>query len=154
MITLNRSRTIAAEQSAVWDVLADFGALSTWADGIDHSCLLRQGDEPVGTARRVQVGRDTLIETIVAFDVPRELAYDVESVPRWFSVSNRWNLRAAAGGGTTVTLTTAVRMRPHPLRPIAERIFARLTAKRSDDLLSSLAKHTEKHSETHTERTR
>lgn len=148
MATVNRSRTITAGRGAIWDVLADFGALSTWADGVDHSCLLHDGNTPVGTARRVQAGRNTLVETIVAFDPPRELAYDIAGVPRWLSVSNRWNLRSDTGGRTTVTLTSTVRMRPHPLRPVAEPMFARLMARRSDDLLNSLAKHTERHERT------
>lgn len=145
MANVIRSRTIAAAPAAIWDVLADFGVLSTWADGVDHSCLLRHSDEPVGTTRRVQAGRDTLVETIVTFDAPRELAYDIAGVPRWFSVSNTWNLHSQAGRPTTVTLTSAVRMRPNPLRPIAERMFARLMAQRCDELLNSLAKHMEKH---------
>ena len=148
MANVIRSRTIAAAPTAIWDVLADFGALSTWADGVDHSCLLHCSDDPVGTTRRVQAGRNTLIETIVAFDAPRVLAYDIAGVPRWFSVSNTWNLSSGASGPTTVTLTSAVRMRPHPLRPIAERMFARLMAKRSDELLNSLAKHMERHERT------
>lgn len=144
MVNVNRSRTIAAEPAAIWDVLGDFGALSTWADGVDHSCLLHSSDDPVGTTRRVQAGRDTLLETIVAFDAPRELAYDITGVPRWFSVSNRWSLRSTPGNRTTVTLTSVVQMRPHPLRPIAERMLARLMAKRSDELLNSLARHLER----------
>ena len=39
----NRRRrlgTIAAEPQAIWDVIADFGAISSWADIVDHSCLL------------------------------------------------------------------------------------------------------------------
>jgi carbon monoxide dehydrogenase subunit G len=142
--TVNRSRTITAEPAAIWGVLADFGALSTWADGVDHSCLLHHSDDPVGRTRRVQVGHDTLVETIVAFDAPRELAYDIAGVPRWFSVSNRWNLHSDTNGLTTVTLTSTVRMRPHPLRPIAIRMFTRLMARRSDELLNSLAKHLER----------
>ncbi len=142
--TVNRSRTITAEPAAIWGVLADFGALSTWADGVDHSCLLHHNDDPVGRTRRVQVGHDTLVETIVAFDAPRELAYDIAGVPRWFSVSNRWNLHSDTNGLTTVTLTSTVRMRPHPLRPIAIRMFTRLMARRSDELLNSLAKHLER----------
>ncbi|MGB0969700.1 MAG: SRPBCC family protein [Mycobacterium sp.] len=149
MSTVNRARTITAEPEAIWGVLADFGGLSTWADGVDHSCLLHDSDDPVGRTRRVQVGHETLVETIVAFDAPRELAYDIAGVPRWFSVSNRWNLHSDSSGLTTValttvTLTSTVRMRPHPLRPIAIRMFMRLMAKRSDELLNSLAKHLER----------
>lgn len=154
MAEVTRSRTVAAEPAEVWQVLADFGALSTWADGVDHSCLLRHSDDPVGTTRRVQAGHETFAETIVAYDPPRELAYDIAGVPRWFSATNRWNLRPAPGGRTTVTLTSVVRMRPNPLHAIAEPTFARMMAKRSEELLNSLAQHVERHAARHPERTR
>src|ERR1700712_2217771 len=46
---IDRSRTIAADPQSVWDVLADFGSISSWADNIDHSCILVFGSEPLGT---------------------------------------------------------------------------------------------------------
>ena len=50
-------------RNEVWDVLADFGSISSWADNIDHSCILNHGPgEPIGTTRRVQIGRDALVE--------------------------------------------------------------------------------------------
>jgi len=42
-----------------------------------------------------------------------------------------------------VTLSSTVDLSRRLLRPIAERIAARLVAKRSDGLLDSLAKHCE-----------
>ena len=145
MAEVRHSRTIRAEPEAIWDVLADFGSLSTWADGVDHSCLLHRGDDadPLGLTRRVQVGPDVFIETIVAFAPPRLLVYTISGVPRAMSVSNRWNLRPDSSGRTTVTLSSTVDMSRRLLRPITERIAARLVAKRSDGLLDSLAKHCE-----------
>jgi hypothetical protein len=54
---IHRTRTIAARAQEIWDVVADFGSISSWADNIDHSCILFSGPDcgPVGTARRVQV---------------------------------------------------------------------------------------------------
>ena len=53
----------------MWDRLADFEAISAWADNVDHSCLLPPGGEVslvgVGATRRVQVGRRTLVERVV-----------------------------------------------------------------------------------------
>ena len=145
MAEVRHSRTIAAEPEAIWGVLADFGALSAWADGIDHSCLLHHGDDadPLGLTRRVQVGRDVFVETIVAFAPPRFLAYDISGVPSTMSASNRWNLRPDSAGRTTVTLTSTVQMPPRPWRPITERIAARLVARRCRALLDSLATHCE-----------
>ncbi|CAA0118563.1 Uncharacterised protein [Mycolicibacterium vanbaalenii] len=145
MSEVSHSRTIAADAEKIWAVLADFGSLATWADGVDHSCLLGNGSDgdPLGLTRRVQVGRDTFVETIVAFAPPHLLAYDISGVPRSMSASNRWDLRPDDPGRTTVTLTSTVRTKPNPLRPVAERIGARLVAKRSAALLDSLAEHCE-----------
>jgi hypothetical protein len=77
---IDRSRTIAADPKEVWDVLADFGSISSWADNIDHSCILNHGSEPVGTTRRVQIGRNALVERITEFDTARVLTYDVEGL--------------------------------------------------------------------------
>jgi hypothetical protein len=64
----------------VWDVLADFGSISSWAANVDHSCVLEHGPTgtDVGTSRRIQVGRDTLVERITEFDQPVALAYTIE----------------------------------------------------------------------------
>lgn len=142
MAEVSRSRPIAGDPAAVWAVLADFGSLSRWADGVDHSCLLNgeHHRKPVGLTRRIQSGRDTFVETITAFDPPRELAYDIAGVPRGFSVTNRWNLDPRTDGTTTVTVTTVIRMASALWRPLGEPVFTRLMAKRSEALLSSLAK--------------
>ena len=129
----------------IWEVLADFGALSAWADNVDHSCLLSPHVQPVGvgTTRRVQVGRNALVERITAFDPPRTLAYDVEGFPRWLRVNNRWTLSPSAGA-TTVTLRSTVRV-GGPLGRIVERIVLRASAKQLDVLLAALARRLEAH---------
>lgn len=110
MAAVHRTRTIAAAQHDVWDILADFGAISGWADNIDHSCILVHHADPVGTARRVQIGRNTVVERITEFDPPNALAYDIVGLPRQLRrVGNRWTLRPTADGATAVTLTVARR---------------------------------------------
>lgn len=142
---IRRTRSVAAEPQAVWDVLADFGAISGWADFVDHSCLLEHGDDgvQVGTSRRVQVGRNTLVERITDFDPPTALAYDVEGFPRWLTVNNRWTL-APSGGATAVTLLSTVTV-GGPLGRIVEGIVTRVSAKQLDTLLDGLAKRLEGH---------
>jgi hypothetical protein len=60
---IDRTRTIAAAPQEVWEV-------THGADG------------PIGTARRVQMGRQTLVERIVEFEPPHALAYDIEGLPK------------------------------------------------------------------------
>lgn len=136
---------MAASPQAVWDLLADLGALSSWADGIDHSCLLHHGPDggAVGAARRVQIGGNTVVEHVTEFDPPHTLAYDIEGLPpRLRTVANRWMLRAV-GDATAVTLISTVQAAPGLPAHLAEWAAVRLLAKQSDGLLAGLARRLE-----------
>lgn len=142
---IDRSRTIAADPNAVWDVLADFGSISSWADNIDHSCILHHDNQPIGTTRRVQVGRNTLVEQITEFQATSALAYDVEGLPkRLRRFTNRWSLRPAEAGKTVVTLTSTVEIGSGPLHKLAERVVCRVQVRQSDVMLAGLANRLEK----------
>jgi Polyketide cyclase / dehydrase and lipid transport len=142
---IDRSRTIVADPHAVWDVLADFGSISSWADNVDHSCILVQGSEPVGTTRRVQIGRNALVETITEFDPLRVIAYDVDGLPkRVRRFTNRWSLRPAGQGTTIVTLTSTVEIGSGAVRELAERALCRVQIRQSDIMLAGLAHRLEK----------
>ncbi len=141
MATVSRTRTLAAPPQAVWEVLADFGAISGWADVVDHSCLLSPDGEDIGigTRRRVQVGRNTLVERITEFDPPRSLAYDVQGFTRRLRrLTNRWTL-APAGGGTAVTLSTTIDTGPSRIQDLAAEVVARVSAGQLDRMLTGLA---------------
>ena len=141
---IDRSRRIAADPQSVWDVLADFGSISSWADNIDHSCILNQGGEPLGTTRRVQIGRNALVETITEFDTTRRLAYDVQGLPKHVRrFNNRWSLRPVAYGGTVVTLTSTVEIGSGPIGKLAERAVCRAQVRQSDIMLAGLANRLE-----------
>lgn len=145
MATLSRQRTVAAAPRAVWSVLADFGSISAWAPGVDHSCLLEHGADAtaVGTTRRVQVGRDTLVERITESGTPHVLGYDIEGLPRRLRrVANRWTL-APAGNGTLVTLTSTVDIGANPIARVAEHALCRWLARQSDPMLAGLAAQAE-----------
>jgi hypothetical protein len=142
---IDRSWTVAADPQSVWDVLADFGSISAWADNIDHSCILNQGDEPLGTTRRVQIGRNALVETITEFDPTWALAYDVDGLPkRVRRFTNRWSLRRVANGDTAVTLTSTVEIGSGAVRKLAERAVCRIQTRQSDIMLAGLAHRLEK----------
>ena len=140
MAAIDRSRTIAADPQSVWDVLADFGSISSWADNIDHSCILVQGNEPLGTTRRVQIGRNALVETITEFDPLRVIAYDVDGLPkRVRRFANRWSLRPTGNGATLVTLTSTVEIGSGAVKKLAERAVCRVQIRQSDIMLAGLA---------------
>ena len=141
--TISRQRMIPSRAEAIWSILADFGALSSWVDGIAHSSLLHHGAEgPLGTSRRVQAGRLTLVETITAFDPPTTLAYEIEGLPTMVrAASNRWTL-SPCGHATDVMVTSTYSV-AGPLSAPAGWIVRRAMAKTSDDLLAGLAQRME-----------
>lgn len=147
MADIHRTRTIAAGIGDIWVVLADFGSISSWAENVDHSCILFSGPDhgPLGTARRVQVKRDTLVERITEFDPPRVLAYDIEGLPGLLRrVTNRWTLAPTGGAETRVTLTSTVEIGPRAMQKLAERALSRVVARQSDSMLAGLANRLEK----------
>lgn len=142
---ISRGREMAAPPQAIWDVLADFGSLSSWADNVDHSCVLTPGPDggAFGTTRRVQMGRNTLVERIVESDAPMALAYDIEGLPRQLRhVTNRWTLRPT-GAATAVTVTSRVEIGTNPVARAAEWVVCRGMAKESDSMLAGLARRWE-----------
>jgi arylsulfatase A-like enzyme len=104
---IDRSRRIAADTQSVWEVLADFGSISPWADNIDHSCIINQGSEPIGTTRRVQIGRNALVETITESDTTRALGAHGGLHQKWFNLYDEATrvpfVIARTGGGATAS---------------------------------------------------
>ena len=141
MAEIQRSRTIGADVDEIWNKLADFGALSSWADSVDHSCILNSGPNGalVGTSRRVQLGRNVLVERIIEVDAPVVLAYEISGLPRRVRrVTNRWTVDTGL-----VTLTSLVEIGSRPGQRLAERVLCRVLARQSDALLAGLANRLE-----------
>ena len=146
MAEIQRTRSIAASAQKIWTVLADFGALSSWADNADHSCILFRGADGghIGTARRVQIKREALVEQITEFDPPRALSYDIEGLPTALRrVTNRWTVTPTDGESSIVTLTSTVEIGPHSPQRLAEHVLCRFLARESDSMLAGLANRLE-----------
>lgn len=139
-----KSRTIAAPVAKVWDVLADFPAIVTWAPNVDHSTAATEAHNGIGAARRVQVGRITLIETIVDWQPRKLLSYTVEGLPPVAgSIVTTWEL-ADSGATTTATVTTAVFPRPNPAGRFVARALSRQLGRAARQMLTGLAERVEK----------
>lgn len=138
---ISRHRTVRADRQAVWDLLADFGAISEWAADVDHSCILNAAEHGlVDTTRRVQVGRMVLVERATEAEAPHTLAYDIAGLPGPVRrAENRWTLEDVPGGSTAITLTSTVDLGTGRLRNLAARGFTRVMAKSSDAMLAGLA---------------
>ncbi len=132
---------MAASPAQIWQVLADFGAISTWAPNADHSCLLRTSEHGggVGSTRRIQTGRMTLLERVVTWDESKTLAYDIEGLPPVVrSVRNEWRLEPAGAAKTVVTLTSSIDCGPRPPQKLIAKIVGRRLAKASATMLDGL----------------
>lgn len=139
MNVVTRTRTIAASPEQIWEVLADFGAVSTWAPNADHSCLMSAGGGGVGITRRIQTRRMTLVERVVTWDEPKTLAYDIEGLPPVVrSARNEWRLEPAGAKRTVVTLTSASDCGPRPPQKLIARIVGFRLAKASAVMLAGL----------------
>lgn len=137
--TVDRRRHVAAPPEAVWEVLADFGRLARWVPEVDHSCALHAGPAGVGTVRRVQLGRNTVLEEVTAWSPAGRLAYDITGLPPVLRhVANEWALRPV-GHGTEVTVTTTVDAGPRPPQQLLARLVARRLGRTSDHMLAGLA---------------
>jgi len=137
---------VAAPPEAVWEVLADFGSISSWAPNVDHSCLLEHGagGPAAGTTRRVQVGRNALVERILEITPPVVLEYRIEGLPtRLGRLTNRWTLSSGGSGRTEVTLTSTVQAGSGPLARLnaasVGRIVGKIMSRQSEDMLAGLA---------------
>jgi uncharacterized protein YndB with AHSA1/START domain len=147
MITAERTRTIPAHLTRVWDVLADFDRLAMWADNADHTSWLddpRPDGEMVGRARRVQAGRMVLVERITVWEPPARLAYDLAGLPPVVkSAVNEWRLGVDPTDTerTFVTLVSHVDCGPRPPQLLIARLVVGRLAGASETMLEGLAEH-------------
>ena len=133
-------RVIDVESSPdqVWEVVGDYASISAWAPNVDHSCLLGALAGGEGAVRRIQAGPVTLVETVVAWDPPTTLSYDLAGLPRVVeSASNTWHV-VALGERTRVSLTSVVDAGPRPPQKLVARAVSRVMARASEEMLTGL----------------
>ena len=147
MITVERTRTMPAHLTQVWDVLAHFDRLAVWADNADHTSWLddpRPDGEMIGRARRVQAGRMVLVERITVWEPPALLAYTLAGLPPVVeSAVNEWRLAVdpADTERTIVTLASHIDCGPRPPQQLIARLIGRRLAGASETMLKGLAEH-------------
>jgi len=138
MAEIVEESSIARSPAAVWAALADFGDISRWAPNVEHSCLTTGQAEGAGAVRRVQVGRNALLERVVEWEPGHRLSYAIEGMPPVVrSVTNTWQLDGS-DGSTAVTLTTRIDTGPRPPQQVVARVFGRVLAKASREMLTGL----------------
>jgi hypothetical protein len=146
MAEVEERTSIGRSAGEIWAVLADYGRISTWASNVAHSCLTTEQSEGVGTVRRVQVGRNALLERVVDWEHGVRLGYRIEGLPPVVrSAVNTWTLDTDGHdrSATTVTLTTRIDTGPRPPQQVAARVIARVLAKASREMLAGLEAYIE-----------
>ena len=143
MTTEERTGAIDAPPDRVWDVLADYGAIASWAPNVDHSCLLTERADGVGAVRRIQTGRTTLREEVEAWEPGASLSYRIIGLPPIVrSATNTWRL-TGSGGSTTVTLTSEVDCGPRPPQQVIARVVSRRLVAASEQMIAGLTERCE-----------
>ena len=143
MIQTERSRDIDATPERLWEVLADFGALASWVPMIQHTCPLSEQTEGVGTVRRVQVQRQTLVETVTIWTPPTTLAYTIEGLPPIAGVPvTTWQL-TPQGASTSVTVSTELDTGRNPVRLLVGRKVLERLGLAAEFMLAGLAERAE-----------
>ena len=139
MAIVERTSLLPVPQDRVWAVLADFAWISAWAPNVDHSCLLTEQEPGVGTLRRIQSGRTTMVETVNTWDPNVALSYAIRGLPSLIrSVTNTWRLEPG-DGGTNVTVTSDIDAGPRLWHKAIARAFGRGFGSASDEMLAGLA---------------
>lgn len=138
-VEFSSSRLIPAAADAVWESLADFNAISRWAPNVDHSSAASELTAGIGAVRRVQAGRITLLERIVEWLPPVELAYQLIGLPPPAgTVVTRWSL-TEKDGATLTTVTTTIAPRPGPPGRVVSQVLKRQLSTAADAMLTGLA---------------
>ncbi len=128
----------------MWAVLADFAAISGWAPNVDHSCLMTEQTEGVGTVRRIQTGRTTIVETVEVWEPGVAMSYRITGLPPVIkSVTNTWRL-GASGDSTMVLLTTDIDTGPRPPQQVIAKVVGRRLAAASEQMIAGLTDHLER----------
>ena len=139
MIHIERSSEIAATPAEIWEVLADFGALASWVPMIQHTCPLSDQTEGVGTVRRVQVQRQTLVETVTVWSPPDTLTYTIEGLPPIAGVPVTTWRQIANGPSTRVTVSTDLNTGRNPIRRLVGRKVLERLGLAAEFMLAGLA---------------
>lgn len=133
------TRTIHAPTEHVWSVLARFDRIVDWADDVVHSEAMTDPPFGVGAARRVQVRRLTLVETVLVWDEGSALAYTIQGLPPVVDrIVNRWDLEPAGPDHTTVTTTIDITPGPRPPMRVAAAIVTRVMGRANAKMLAGL----------------
>ena len=114
-------------------MLADFGSISSWADNVDHSCILNHGSEPrwhhPASPDRPQRpgGADHRVRPDVGARLRRRRPDQATA-----AVQQPLDAAASQDGKTVVTLTSTAEIGSGAMQKLAERALCRVQVRQSD----------------------
>jgi len=83
MRNITLTRTIAADRSAIWDLLADFPNISQWNSGVTDSVSTSDATEGVGASRHCDLAPlGALEETIREWEPGTKIAISIDSAKK------------------------------------------------------------------------
>jgi len=138
MAEVTETITVDRPPAEVWKVLAAFERLAEWAPNVQHSSLTTDRADGIGAVRRVQVGRNALLEEVTEWEPEERLSYAITGLPPVVrSAVNTWRLSPTTGG-TEIRLTSTVDAGNRPPQLLVARIIGRVMAKASREMLIGL----------------
>ena len=145
MAKITRQVRIDASKEKTWEVLADFGAVASWAPTILQSHSTTEANGGVGAERTCEHEKmGQLVERITGWDEGSSLSYDViKGLPfPMKSLNNVWSVRAD-GDGAVVTVTMDFRMGLGPLGALPTLMARVMMRKEMAVSLAGLKQYTE-----------
>jgi len=107
--TVTASTRTTAAPDAVWALLDDVGSWSTWGAWEVSELVAPPGPDGLGAVRRLQSGRTTAVERVVASEPPRLLRYELISGLPVRDYRASVEVVAEQDGGATITWSASFR---------------------------------------------
>ncbi|MEM7156237.1 MAG: SRPBCC family protein [Myxococcota bacterium] len=117
---------VNASPQAVWEVLADFSAVDTWAPQVLSSHALTDHDRGHGAGRSCRIeGFGEIDEFIVDWKEGRSLAFSISPVGPFSGSTARWSVIPNADGTCAVEVELAYSLRFGPLGQLLHALVMR-----------------------------
>lgn len=135
-------RTVAAPQSSVWAVLADYPDIADWNEGVMKSYALGEATEGVGAQRQCELApkgtmqmRETITEWVddekMVIDIDRVEKMPIKQATMTFTLSD-------GGGGTQFTMSYDYEPKGGPLARLYGPMFDQQLSKGFNGFVDNL----------------
>ncbi len=99
------NKTIAAPLSSVWQVLADFNNVYTWAPSVTKSGPLNEKNNQIGAGRHCTIkGFGSIEEYITQWQDENSFTYTVSDLGPLTNTVSRWAIHAESAIATRITI--------------------------------------------------